>query len=85
MKLSAQLQAEIKTIQARCDQMKMEYNTYYRDVSRKCRITSEIKEISRTIIEKLNPDKVRMENILCETDIKEQGHLLHSLWTVHRV
>ena len=42
-------------------------------------------DIARATIVELSPYKVRLENILCETDIKEQGHLLHSLWTVHRV
>ena len=29
---------------------------------------------SRAIIAELNPYKVRLENMLCETDIKEQAH-----------
>ena len=28
----------------------------------------------RVIIAELNPCKVRLENILCETDLKEQAH-----------
>ena len=76
MKFTAQLHAEVKAIKTRCNQMGLEFETNKMEVFRNRRISSENKEITRNIIKKLNPDKVRLENILCETDIKEQGHLL---------
>ena len=55
--------------------MNLEFQTTKLEVL-KCGISSEDKDIFRSIMEELNPYKVRLENILCETDIKEQGHLL---------
>ena len=90
MKLTAQLRAEIETLRARFDQMHTEFQTnakysimeFTRTERTDSFISSENKEICRLMIEELNPDKIRLENILCETDIKEQGHLLCSLWTI---
>ena len=80
MQLSAQLRAEMEAIQARFDQLSMEYNTNKKEILRKrFLLSSEDKEIFRSIMKELNPFKVRLENILCETDIKGQGHLLHSV------
>ena len=77
MKLTAQLRAEIKAIETRSVQMNMEFAINLMEASRNRKIDPENKEICRPIMEELNPFKVRLENILCETDIKEQDHLLH--------
>ena len=76
MKLTAQLRAELGTIETRCDQMSLECHRNTREVTRNRGMSSENEDIFRSIMEELNPYKVRLENILCETDIKEQGHLL---------
>ena len=79
-KLTAQLRAEMEAIQARCDQLSMQYNTNKKEILRKrLLISSEDKEIFHSIMQELNPYKVRLENILCETDVKGQGHLLNSV------
>ena len=79
MKFTAQLHAEVKAIKTRCNQISMEFQTNRMEVLRKREISSEDKDIFRWIMKELNPFKVRLENILCETDIKGQGHLLHSV------
>ena len=78
MKLTAQLRAEIEAIETRSVQMNMEFAINLMEASRNRKIDPENKEICRPIMEELNPFKVRLENILCETDIKEQDYLLHS-------
>ena len=80
MKLTAQLHAEVEAIMTRYDQMNLEFQTKRMEVLRKRGISSEDKDIFRSIMEELNPYKVRLENILCETDVKGQGHLLNSVW-----
>ena len=85
-KLTAQLRAEMEAIEARLGQVKMEILTNLNVVARnQCIVYDENKEFCRLLMKEVNSYKVRLENILCETDIKEQGHLLHSLWNVHRV
>ena len=79
MKLSAHLLAELLAIETRFNQIDMEFQTKKMEVLRKRGIFSEDQDIFRSIMEELNPYKVRLENILCETDIKGQGHLLHSV------
>ena len=79
MKLSAHLLAELGTIETRCDQMNMGFQNKKMEVLRKRGILSEDEEIFHSIMQELNPYKVRLENILCETDVKGQGHLLNSV------
>ena len=74
MKLTAQLRAEMETIQTRCVELHMEFLPIQMELLTNRRISSVNIEICRKIMEELIPCKVRLENILCETDIKEQGH-----------
>ena len=74
MKLTAQLQAEMETIKTRCVEIHMELVSTNMEVTANYRISSENKENYRKIMEELIPYKVRLENILCETDKKEQAH-----------
>ena len=77
MKLTAQLRAEVNAIHARFEDLDNEVRTNATVMLTTFRITSELVNddaIRRLIIGELNPYKIRLENILCETDIKEQGH-----------
>ena len=71
MKLTPQLIAEMELIQKRCVHLQTDLMTW---IGRKSSILLEYEEINRTYLEELIPFKVRLENILCETDIKERGH-----------
>ena len=74
-KLTAQLRAEMKAIDVRFGQMEMEVLTNLNEVARnQGRIYDENKEFCRLLMKEVNSYKVRLENILCETDIKEQAH-----------
>ena len=74
-KLTAQLRAEMEAIDARLVQVKKECQRNLNEIARnQCRVYDENKEFYRLLIKELNSYKVRLENILCETDIKEQGH-----------
>ena len=78
MKLTTQLLCELLVIETRCQQMRMEIQINAMEARRNRSISSENTENSRNIIKRLNADKVRLENILYMTDIKERDHLLHS-------
>ena len=79
MKLTTQMQAEVETIRTRIDFISkevwipMENGLMSRDA--KCQF---IKDTAHATVAELNPYKVRLENILCETDIKEEAHLYES-------
>ena len=75
MRLTNELRTELGAIQTEVDRinyecfmpMVLEYKT--------CRkISASSKENIHQLNEKLNAYKVRLENIFCETDIKEQAH-----------
>ena len=76
MKLTTQMQAEIGTIRTRVDHIidqvwvPMESGLMRRDGE--CLVKNE--DIAHATAAELNPYKVRLENILCETDVKEQAH-----------
>ena len=73
MQLTTQMTAEIGAIRTRGHYIiKKVYSCI--DDSRK--ITFETKEFFDASIRELTTYKIRLENILCETDKKEQAHLL---------
>ena len=76
MKLTTQMRAEIDTTHTRVSQLAQEFwMTIRRATESLGRISSETGENMAAIIEELKTHKVRIENILCETDIQEQDHL----------
>ena len=84
MQLTTQMLAEIESIQTRVECIEDEIQPVLYEAVRdsyNCEAslgnepgikTRDRK--SRASIAELNPYKVRLENILCETDIKEQAH-----------
>ena len=72
MQLTTQMQAEIETIRTRvdhiCHQVCVPLET---EVGSGGEMLPEYEEIVQEVIEELNSYKVRLENILCETDEKE--------------
>ena len=73
MQLTNQMLAEIETIRTRVGQV---YKTFVIPMEFEASQPKPSFEIlaRHVIIAELNPCKVRLENILCETDIKEQAH-----------
>ena len=75
MKLTTQMRVEIDTTHARISQLAQEFWTTIRRATESLgRISFETRGNMTAIIEELKTHKVRIENILCETDVKEQGH-----------
>ena len=78
MRLTAQMQIELKTIQSRADhiykQILYPMTIQINQLSDPTSIPHEIIENTQTIFAELNGYKTRIENILCETDRKEQAH-----------
>ena len=75
MQLTTQMLAEIEQIETRFRHVVEEYVKPMQLVGLPPELLIEIIfRNSRFIIAELNPCKVRLENILCETDIKEQAH-----------
>ena len=78
MPLTAQMHIELKAFLSRADHiykqilhpMAIQINQLSDPIS----IPHEIIENTQTIFAELNGHKTRIENILCETDIKEQAH-----------
>ena len=72
MQLTTQMQAEVETIGTRVqlinDQIWIPLRT---ELMKHSTFTPEDEVIGHEIIAELNPYKVRLENILCETDKKE--------------
>ena len=80
MKLTTQMRAEIDTTHTRVSQLAQEFWTTIRRATESLgRISSKTGEDMAAIIEELKTHKVRIENILCETDIQEQGQLSYTL------
>ena len=76
MKLTNEMRAEVETIQTRFNQINDEFVVpVQREIMRVGSVFVETIEIGNAIIGELNIYKVRLENILCDTDIKEQDHL----------
>ena len=71
MKLTTQMIAEIKTIRTRAAHITQKMYPFF-DGTRN--ITFETKEFLDVSIQELTTYKVRLENLLCETDLKEQAH-----------
>ena len=68
------MQAEINSIQTRVYRIDKEIiNPMLFEAGYGLGIETRDREI-RAIIAELNPYKFRLENILCETDLKEQAH-----------
>ena len=73
MELTPQMYAEVGTIEDRVEHISDRvWNPLEEEWMRCCRMTDEDVNIMNAIIAELNPYKVRLENILCETDMKEQ-------------
>ena len=71
MQLTTQMKAEMDTIQERADHI---IQSLFK-VCSKCFVkVSEMKEFFDASIREVTIYKVRLENLLCETDIKEQDH-----------
>ena len=80
MKLTTQMRVEIDTTHTRVSQLAQEFWTTIRRATESLgRISSKTGEDMAAIIEELKTHKVRIENILCETDIQEQGQLSYTL------
>jgi len=71
MQLTAQMKAEIETMRIilRVQHIVSPMISIHKAIS------LEIKEIFDSSIQESSTYKVRLENLLCETDIKEQDHL----------
>ena len=74
MQLTTQMRAEIETIRKRLDDI--DQFLQKKMISKRV-LDDEFLEATKKIdgiISELNPYKIRLENILCETDSKEQVH-----------
>ena len=67
------MRAEFETIRTRAHHISLEVHPFTYG-SRK-RVTNEAKELLDASIQKMTTYKVRLENLLCETDEKEQAYL----------
>ena len=80
MELTTQMLAEAESIETRVDRIRKIVQPMLYELVRdgslgdKSGIKTRDRK-SRAIIAELNPYKVRLENFLCETDIKGQAHL----------
>ena len=72
MRLTTQMIAEFETIQKRADHISKKVHPFL-DGTRN--ITFETNDLFDSSIQELTTYKVRLENLLCETDKKEQAHL----------
>ena len=83
MQLTTQMQAEMATIQTRVDNITHQvWIPFDREWRRTCyRLTDEGINIINAVNAELNPYKVRLENILSETDMKEQvrSQIIHTV------
>ena len=79
MQLTTQMQAEVETIGTRVkiimEQIWIPLRT---ELMKHSTLFPEDEDIGHEIIAELNPYKVRLENILCETDKKEHVRLNYS-------
>ena len=75
MHLTTQMQAEFETIRKRLDVIsKQIWIPLEMKLMRRYRITPEDINIGQVVLAEVKPYKIRLENILCETDCKEQAH-----------
>ena len=75
MQLTTQMQAELKNIQSRVDFISEEFwIPLETDLTTRIKITPEHVKTAHCVYTELHPYKVRLENMLCETDVKEQAH-----------
>ena len=75
MQFTSQMQAEMETIGKLVNHIDREVLDRLKTERQRCGcLTDKGKEICHAAIVELSPYKVRLENILCETDIKEQVH-----------
>ena len=70
MRLTTQMRAEILTMKARFEHLIESICPFFGGA-----ISVEIKEIIDACILEMTGYKERVENLLCETDIKEQDHV----------
>ena len=76
MRLTTQMQAVFETVQGRIDCIQREVTvSIMKDFERFGGVTCQTGAKNETFYEELNTYKVKMENILCETDDKEQDQL----------
>ena len=75
MQLTTQMQAEMKTIRKRIDLISEQvWIPLEADVTKRVRVTFDHIQTAHVVYAELNPYKVRLENMLCDTDCKEQAH-----------
>ena len=82
MQLTTEMRAEVLTFQKRVDQILKAVMPMSMEIAGKW-IPSRNVESIRGFIAELDHFKVRLENIICETDIKEQAHLQTVIYTVN--
>ena len=75
MQLTTQMQADLKTIRSRVDLISEQFwIPLEAELTSRIKITLKHVKIAHVVYSELHPYKVRLENMLCETDIKEQAH-----------
>ena len=74
MRLTTQMRAEIEIIRTRVGFIIAQVSlSFEKEMMRRGECLTKDKDTAHSIIVELNAYKVRLENILCETDIKEQA------------
>ena len=74
MRLTAQMQAEIESIRTRVFLIHEQVLIpIFEGLQKHRRFLTKDKDTAHTTIAELNPYKIRLENLICETDIKEQA------------
>ena len=73
MRLTTQMQTELRTIEEEVRRITKDIDLMSTEISQCSGISFEIIANTTAIISKLIGYKTRVENILCETDIKEQA------------
>ena len=80
MRLTTQMQAEIESIRTRFDLIDAQaWVPLTESMKRRRGFLAKDKETAHATIAELNHYKIRLENMLCETDIKEQARSLMNL------
>ena len=74
MRLTTQMRAEAGTIESEVHRITQGYYQAAMAVSRYDRLACVDFRISYAVMAELNSHRVRLENIFCETDLKEQAH-----------
>ena len=74
MRLTVQMQAEIESIRTRFDLSSLQvWRPLSEGMKRRGGFLAKDEDTANATIAELNPYKIRLENMLCETDIKEQA------------